>query len=100
MYIFSYHQWNDGICYRQWYDDISLFYLQWNVGSSPSVERWCILLFSSLMACRCVFIHIISGNMVYVIVSGTTIYLFSIFSGMLVAHLQWNVGVSCYLHHQ
>src|SRR3954470_6738815 len=30
------------------------FYLQWDVGSSPSVERWCILLSSSSVVRRCI----------------------------------------------
>src|SRR3954469_7804949 len=47
------------------------FYLQWDVGSSPSVERWCILLSSSSVVRRCISLH-----------------------------LQWNVGVFCYLHRQ
>src|SRR3954469_18212094 len=56
------------------------FYLQWDVGSSPSVERWCILLSSSSVVRRCI--------------SPSTS------SGTLVVHLQWNVGVFCYLHRQ
>src|SRR3954463_12052714 len=56
------------------------FYLQWDVGSSPSVERWCILLYSSSVIRRCI--------------SPSTS------SGTLVVHLQWNVGVFCYLHRQ
>src|SRR3954468_9405467 len=56
------------------------FYLQWDVGSSPSVERWCILLSSSSVVRRCI--------------SPSTS------SGTLVVHLQWNVGVFCYLHCQ
>src|SRR3954471_3629619 len=50
------------------------FYLQWDVGSSPSVERWCILLSSSSVVRRCI--------------SPTTS------SGTLVVHLQWDVGSS------
>src|SRR3954463_6834680 len=56
------------------------FYLQWDVGSSPPVERWCILLSSSSVVRRCT--------------SPSTS------SGTLVVHLQWNVGVFCYLHRQ
>src|SRR3954464_14176375 len=56
------------------------FYLQWDVGSSPSVECWCILLSSSSVLRRCI--------------SPSTS------SGTLVVHLQWNVGVFCYLHRQ
>src|SRR3954469_17107621 len=56
------------------------FYLQWDVGSSPPVERWCILLSSSSVVHRCI--------------SPSTS------SGTLVVHLQWNVGVFCYLHRQ
>src|SRR4051812_9361320 len=56
------------------------FYLQWDVGSSPSVERFCILLSSSLMVRRCISL--------------------SSSSVTLVVHLQLNVGVFCYLHRQ
>src|SRR3954467_11819310 len=56
------------------------FYLQWDVGSSPSVERWCILLSSSSVVRRCI--------------SPSTS------SGTLVVHLQWNVGLFCYHHRQ
>src|SRR3954468_24656799 len=56
------------------------FYLQWDVGSSPSVERWCILLSSSSVVRRCISL--------------------STSSGTLVVRLQWNVGVFCYLHRQ
>src|SRR3954463_13810769 len=56
------------------------FYLQWDVGSSPSVERWCILLSLSSVVRRCISL--------------------STSSGTLVVHLQWNVGVFCYLHRQ
>src|SRR3954463_11941187 len=56
----------------------SLFYLQWNVGSSPLVERWCIFL----------YLH----RQWY-----EDVLLFSTSSGTLVVHLQWNVGVSCYI---
>src|SRR4051812_17581247 len=96
-------QWNVGVfCYlhRQWYVDVfsfipsvecgyvlSLvvrryisFYLQWDVGSSPSVEHWCILLSSSSVVRRCISL--------------------SASSGTLVVHLQWNVGVFWYLHRQ
>src|SRR3954466_4070926 len=56
------------------------FYLQWDVGSSPSVERWCVLLSSSSVVRR------------YISPSTS--------SGTLVVHLQWDVGVFCYLHRQ
>src|SRR3954465_14330045 len=56
------------------------FYLQWDVGSSPSVERWCVLLSSSSVVRR------------YISLSTS--------SGTLVVQLQWNVGVFCYLHRQ
>src|SRR3954470_10033637 len=47
------------------------FYLQWDVGSSPSVERWCILLSSSSVVRRYISF----------IVSGTSMnHLFSISS--------------------
>src|SRR3954468_24631897 len=86
------------MCYCQWYDDTSLFYLQWNVGISPSVERWCILLYDHRQWYVDVFLfNTFSGKLVCVIVSGTTIHLFSTSSGTLVSHLQWNIGVFCYM---
>src|SRR3954462_12183792 len=84
------------------------FYLQWDVGSSPSVERWCILLSSSSVVRRCISPSTSSGTLVvhlqwnvgmcYRWWYGDTSL--STSSGTLVVHLQWNVGVFCYLHRQ
>src|SRR3954469_6455876 len=73
------------------------FYLQWDVGSSPSVERWCILLSSSSVVRRCISPSTFIGTLVCVIVSGTSmnylflyhqwyggVFLFNTFSGTLV----------------
>src|SRR3954466_10234268 len=75
--------------------------LQWDVGSSPPVERWCILLSSSSVVRRYISPSTSNGTLVYVIVSNT-------FSGTLVcvivsgtsmnyfsSYLQWDVGI-CY----
>src|SRR4051812_18770708 len=76
------------------------FYLQWDVGSSPSVERWCVLLSSSSVERRCISLQYLQWNvgLCYRYWYGDT-YL-STSSGTLVVHLQWNVGVFCYLHRQ
>src|SRR3954466_7297328 len=75
-------QWNVGMCYRQWYGGTSLSssVVRRCISLSPSVERWCILLSSSSVVRRCI--------------SPSTS------SGTLVVHLQWNVGVFCYFHRQ
>src|SRR4051812_18770707 len=56
------------------------FYLQWDVGSSPSVERWCILLSSSSVERRCISLHVISGTVVY-----------------LSSYHQWYGGISLFI---
>src|SRR4051812_9194068 len=85
------------------------FYLQWDVGSSPSVERWCILLSSSSVVRRCISPSTSSGMLVYFvifIVCGTSMYFSSIPSverGYVLSlvvrryisfYLQWDVGSS------
>src|SRR4051812_42493460 len=84
------------------------FYLQWDVDSSPSVERWCILLSSSSVVRRCISLQYFQWNVGmcyhqwyggislfissvvrwYIslhVISGTVIYFSSC--------LQWNVGM-------
>src|SRR3954465_12304324 len=76
------------------------FYLQWDVGSSPPVERWCILLSSSSVVRRCISPSTSSGTLVVHLQWYGGVFFFSTFSGTLVCVIISGTGVFFFSCHQ